>query len=215
MKISELEEKVKMLNDEKIDIINSIQSNTSAIKKFEAFKTLNDRVGHLEEQIDDENAYSRRESLIFSGPAVISEILDNENCTPAVVKLLKSNLNIQINPNDISVSHRLGTKSNQQGPDKRSIIAKFCRRDLKRDILAAARRVKPSNFFVNESLTNVRQKINKALRAAKSKHPNVISGITTIEGRVCVEKIYRRKTRCSTLHQHVCQTGGFLHAEHG
>ena len=200
-----LEKKVKLLSEENVDIVKSLEFNTGSIKNLQTSitkeitqtadsstpldliktcKNLNDRVNHLEELVDDENAYSRRESLIFSGPAVLAEVGDSEICAPAVIKLLKSNLNIQVNPNDISVSHRLGSKSIQQGPDKRSIIAKFCRRDVKRDILASARRVKPSNFYVNESLTNVRQKINHALRIAKSKRPDVISGITTIEGRV-------------------------------
>ena len=203
-KLTQLEKQVKLLNDEKADIINSIEFNAASIQKLhtctskasneertlanelsKTCRSLNERVNHMEELIDDDNAYSRRESLIFSGPAVLAEIGNNETCAPSVIKLLKTNLNVEINPSDISVSHRLGSRKSQ-GPDKRSIIAKFCRRDLKRDILASARRVKPSNLFINESLTNVRQKISQALRIAKKQHPDVISGITSIEGRVFV-----------------------------
>ena len=216
-KITQLETQVKLLNDEKVEIAESIEFNATSIKKLQTCmskasnderaisnecKSLNERVNHMEELIDDDNAYSRRESLIFSGPAVLSEIGDNETCAPSVMKLLKTKLKIEINPNDISVSHRLGSKKNQ-GQDKRSIIAKFCRRDLKRDILASAKRVKPSDFFVNESLTNVRQKISQALRLAKKEHSDVISGITSIEGRVFV---WRKGTEGSRDVRHCVNT---------
>ena len=174
-----------MVSQMKQECTNICKSKDLKIVALEnTCKTLSERVGRLEERIDDEDAYIRRDSLIFSGDAI--QAADNTNCTTSLIALFRSKLNITVNPTDISVSHRLGKNSVNQGPDRRNIVAKFCRRDLKRDILAAARRMKPANFYANESLTTVRQKINRALRNAKKDHANVISGLTSIDGRIFI-----------------------------
>ena len=54
------------------------------------------------------------------------------------------------------------------------------------DLLTAARRVKPQNLFLNESLTPQRQNISYGLRKAKRENPNIISGTSTFDGRVYV-----------------------------
>ena len=146
-------------------------------------KSLQDKVSKLEDRFDDEDAYTRRESLIFSGNSILKHH-DNPNCIEVVQKVVKECLKIEIKKEDISVSHRLGPKSAAQGQDKRSIIAKFCRRDHKRDLILASRSLKPQNFFVNESLTPLRRKIGAALRRAKKLPHNRVSGMTTIDGRI-------------------------------
>ena len=100
-----------------------------------------------------------------------------------VQKLLKDVLHIELKKEEISVTHRLGRKP-AQGPDTRSITAKFCRRDTKRDILIACRSQKPRVLYINESLTKLRQKISLALRKAKRKTSSPITGITTYDGRI-------------------------------
>ena len=137
----------------------------------------------MEERFDDEDAYIRRETLIFSGDQ-ITRHHENENCAEIVRKVLQENLHIEVKREDISVSHRLGRKSTAQGPDKRSITAKFCRRDLKREILIAARVQKPRECYVNESLTPLRQKIAAALRRAKKLPDSNVTGHLTIDGRI-------------------------------
>ena len=139
----------------------------------------------LEEKIEDNEAYERRDSLILSGNA-LPDGSTNENCLEVVQKLLTEHLSYVIQPTDISVVHRLGKKPISQKPDRRNIIIKFCRRNSKVDLLAAARRVKPSNLFLNESLTPQRQNISYALRKAKREFPHIVSGTSTSDGRVYV-----------------------------
>ena len=86
-------------------------------------------------------------------------------------------------PAEISIAHRLGSKPTS-GTDKRSIIARFCRRKSKYDVLNAARKNKPTDLYVAESLTPTKQKITQALHKAKKMFPAKISGYTTIDGTV-------------------------------
>ena len=178
--------RIDQLEKNSTELFKSCAEKDTKIAALEAKNlAMTEKVGYLLEKVDDEDAYIRRESLIFGGKSIPTD--PSVNCAQTVVSLLRSKLQITIDPKDISVAHRLGQrKANQQGPDNRHIIAKFCRRDLKRDILGAARTKKPTELFVNESLTKLRQKIMRALRQAKREHPDVISGMNTIEGRVFV-----------------------------
>ena len=93
------------------------------------------KITRLENTLDDEDAYIRRETIILSGTCV-PEVTSGEICSNIVQKLVRDKLRIQLNDNDISVAHRLGKKPITQGPDKRGIVVKLCRRDTKRQILS-------------------------------------------------------------------------------
>ena len=148
-------------------------------------KHLEVKLNKLTEKLDDEDAYIRRESLIFSGSS-LPACVANESCVDIVTGLLKDELGIIVPRNEISVTHRLGRKPTSTiEPDRRSIVAKFCRRDRKRDIILACRTLKKKTFFANESLTPVRQKVSRALRKAR-KENDLIKGVTSIDGRVFV-----------------------------
>ena len=86
-------------------------------------------------------------------------------------------------PESISTAHRLGRKPANQTQDKRSLIVKFVRRDLKHDLLKASRQqAKPPRIYVAESLTPPRQSIFYALR--RMKKAKMIQGCNSYEGRV-------------------------------
>ena len=72
---------------------------------------------------------------------------------------MKHRLKINIKSTDLSTAHRLVPKPKTQGPDRRSIIIKLCRRELKHDLITACKKYKPPNFFINESLTPTRNSI--------------------------------------------------------
>ena len=155
--------------------VQSLTSEVGVLKK---------KVEKLENLLDESDAYERRDTLIFSGPAVPAVSRD-ENCSKIVQELVKNELRCIIGENDISVAHRLGRQPASQGPDTRSIIAKFIRRDTKRDIfMASKKQTRPSRVFANESLTPVRRTIFKTLRVIKQAHPNIVTGCSTFEGRV-------------------------------
>ena len=109
---------------------------------------------------------------------------EGENTTEIACNLIKNKLKINLIPTDISTSHRLGRKpQDAQRPDKRKLILKLCRRDLKKDLLYASKSIKP-DIYVNESLTPQRNTILYVLRQMKRLHPTIMKGSTTIDGRV-------------------------------
>ena len=87
-------------------------------------KVLVERVDNLEEKLDNEDAYVRRESLIFSGDSVYASHQEAD-CIRIVQNLLREKLRIQIKKEDVSVSHRLGPKPASQTQDKRNIVGRF------------------------------------------------------------------------------------------
>ena len=177
------EEMMTNLKEELMKTCNESDLKVNALKK--EVNSLKIQVSKLEEKIEETEAYSRRDTLVLSGKKIPS-FQQNENCSELVGKLLVDNLHLVSSPNEISVAHRLGPKPNSQRPDKRDIIVKFCRRDAKMNIISAARRVKPVDFFVNESLTPQRQTITFVLRKAKREFPEKISGYSTLDGSVSV-----------------------------
>ena len=101
-----------------------------------------------------------------------------------VQQLVKDHLSLEIQISDINTAHRLGTKRLNQTADKRHIIVKFCRRDVKRDVIMASKRQTNPRIYVNESLTPTGKSIYDALRKMKREHPTLVKGCSTIDGRV-------------------------------
>ena len=143
-------------------------------------------ISKLDAKMDEQDQYVRREALIFSGNA-IPVWVQNENCVAVICNLITAKFGneVLVDQNDISVAHRLGPKPNTS-VDRRSIIVRFCRRNLKYQVLNLARRKKLNNLFVSESLTSVRQAITFAIRKAKREFPDKVSGHTTIDGSIKV-----------------------------
>ena len=99
------------------------------------------------------------------------------------ITLIDRRLRIDVSPPHISAAHRLNTRKSSH---QKYLVVKFCRRNIKTDILKRCRTSKPDNFFANESLTLARQIISYVLRKAKREFGNIISGSTTLEGRIFI-----------------------------
>ena len=149
--------------------------------------SLRNTVACQDNKIDELEQYSRRESLVLSGD-VLPVTAPSEDTTFIACKLINDKLgdHLQIQPEDIAISHRLGKKPNN-GPDKRRIIARFVRRSLKFQVLKAARSKKPENLFVTESLTPTRQLITRALHKTKKDHPRIVTKYYTNNGSITAE----------------------------
>ena len=139
---------------------------------------LRERVQILNNELDDNAAYIRRETLVISGG--VPPAATGETCKAIIIELLKQQVKLNIDPADISVANRVGTKI-RQGPDRRSIIFKLCRRELKYHILSACRQQRP-NYYVNESLTPTRSKVLYVFRQAKKKWSQTIKNLRTSDG---------------------------------
>ena len=177
------EKKVESLLLEFNRKLSSKDSNISNLELEVA--TLKKKVTSLENKLEDTEAYERRDTVVVSG-SDLPAATEGEDAAAVVRSLVKSKVNLVIKPSDISVAHRIGKKPANQAPDKRSLIVKFCRRDLKNDILQACRTSKPQNLFVNESLTPTRSTALYGLRQAKKKFPQVISGCNSMDGNAIV-----------------------------
>jgi len=147
--------------------------------------TLKRNVTSLENKMEDTEAYERRDTVIVSGSEV-PVVTDGEDTSKVFCTLIKNKVKLMFKPTDISVAHRLGKKPSTQAPDRRSIIVKLCRRELKNDLLQACRATKPAGLYVNESLTQIRSTALYGLRQAKRKFPEFISGCGSKDGRVYV-----------------------------
>jgi hypothetical protein len=151
----------------------------------EEVEGLKSKVSILEEKIDDADAYERRDTIILSGKSV-PLVRDEENCIEIVRGIAKEKLKLILSPSDFSTAHRLGRRPATQQPDGRDIVVKLCRRDLKESILHACRSLRPSDLYINESLTRTRSTILYVLRNAKKRFPDKIDGCGSVGGRVRV-----------------------------
>ena len=166
------------------ELVKELSEKSAEIKTLnEEMNKLRIKVNKLEEKVDDAEAYERRDTLVFSGEA-IPQASDDDNCTSIVCDLVKNKLKVKMTPTDISTAHRIGRRPQNQQADRRNIVVKLCRRDLKRDILFACRNIKP-NMYVNENLTPLRSTILYVLRQAKKSHGDKVKGCSTC---VCLDQ---------------------------
>ena len=176
------EELLERISSLEITFQNQLEQKNQEIKAIkDENQILRTSLKKLEEKIDDSEALEKRDCIVISGNIPTAEI--GENCVQKVHDLIKNKLRINIQPSDVSTAYRLGKKPVSQQPDKRKIMVKLCRRDLKKDILNACKEIKPG-FFINESLTPTRNTILYILRQIKREPNSLLKGATTIDGRV-------------------------------
>ena len=161
--------------DEKINKLS--QENKCMAKKIEK----------LEEKLDAEDAYERKDSIIISGKKVAPFRAGEtpKDTLELTTNLLREKLNYVLRPEEVSIIHRLG--ENKRRPtgtaDMRAIYVKLCRRSVKADLLSASRTAKVDELYINEALSPPRNTIAYVLRVAKKKFPNIVSGSTTLDGK--------------------------------
>ena len=171
----------EMLDSLKTDLVKTVSNLEVRVQALEEENgILKKKVEKLSERLEDSDQYELRDTVIISGSSVPAPQA-NENCSDIVKNLLQTHLNLILPANEISTAHRLGTRNTNSS--RQTIIVKFSRRSWKNDTLQAARRMKASNFFVNEFLTPTQKTISYVLRKAKREFPNLISGSTTINGK--------------------------------
>lgn len=161
-----------------------MQDKDKVIKNMKIeINTLKVQLLKIEDRMDEDMSGERRNTIVFSG-ADIPIVAAGENCGDIIRNIAKTTLRIILNPSDIVMTRRLGKKPvDETRIDRRSISVQLARGDLKGDILSACRDIKP-NFYVNESLTPVRSTILYVLRKVKKKHPGIVDGCNSIDGRI-------------------------------
>ena len=171
------------LQVEKDEKILQLEKNITDLEvKLREYETrTSDTISEIQQKLDGNDQYERRDTLIISGPD-IPEFSAGENLKITIQNLFSQKLGLQVQNSDFSVAHRLGPKP-QSGPDRRNIIFKLCRRELVSTIFRACKEHKPS-FYVNMSLTPLRSKIFYVLRQCKRRFPQKIDGCQNSAGNI-------------------------------
>ena len=167
----------------KADLQATIESKNEEISDLkEEVNNLRKELNTVKLMVDDADAYERKDTIIISGDQV-PLVTQGENCSEIVKDLISSELRISMSAESMSTVHRLGRKPANQAPDRRSLIVKLVRRDLKRELILASRnQPKPAKLFIQESLTPTRKSLLFGLR--QMKRSNLIKGCNSYEGRI-------------------------------
>ena len=187
---------------ELMSLFVELQKDSDAKKDAEIVKlktevtTLNKRLEAIENKLDETNQYSRLDTLTISPKKNLETnaflpdtvpVYDNaENTKNIVRELFRDHLRLELQDNDISIAHRLqqpkrARASNETDHDRRSIVVRFCRKDLIGTIFKHCKQ-NPPPFYVNESLTPQRRDICYALRKLKKSHSDVMEKVRTFKG---------------------------------
>lgn len=149
---------------------------------------LQNKYNDIEDILDEQEQYSRRNCLVVHG---VSEN-DRENTNEVIMGIIKNNLNIDVRPGDLDRSHRLGAKGRGERP--RGIIVKFTNYSIRDLVYKAKRRLKGTTpkMYILESLTAKRAKLLSDLRKT---HVDKLTASWTQDGRVhLLTKSNQRRT---------------------
>ena len=153
-------------------IVSAVTSAVSAAVKAttksalaEVLETSNTKVEQMQQMslmmkydIDKLEQYSRRESIRISGiGAQVGE--KEEDIIEAVVQIAKD-IDVIIQPNDISVAHRVG-KANASG---RSVLCRFVSRQVRDKVMKSRKKLKDlpnhkGKTYLNDDLTTMRARL--------------------------------------------------------
>ena len=116
----------------------------------------NTSVKNLENQLDRQEQYSRRNCILIHG---ITETQD-ENTDDISLRTINEHLELELTEKELDRTHRIGNpKSGNKRP--RPIIVKFARYNIRRKIFVYEKRLKNSGISITESLTKGRMNFFK------------------------------------------------------
>lgn len=169
----DIDKQVKQLQSNINKEISKFEAESKALK-VEVLKS-NTMITQLNEQLDDLEQYSRRDCLEIRGVP----FNDGED-TDKIVKEIADLVDVDLDNDDISTSHRLPSKKDSNIPP--AIIVKFTKRNIRDEFYQAKNllrdksskdigmgRHKEHKLFINESLTKYKKDIfNSCLKAKKN-----------------------------------------------
>lgn len=141
-------------------------------------KTLRTRLDSAEAAIDELEQYGRRNALRVSNNWPEA---DQENTDTLIINMAHDHLGIDLQPSDISRSHRVGPPS---APKPRPVLVKFSTYRARERIFRARSKLKNSDsgIYLNEDLTKKRGQL--AYAARKMKRELTITDTWTYDCRV-------------------------------
>ena len=100
----------------KSELLNKLAEKDEQIAELRSdVNFLKNRVIKLEDQLDDNDAYERKDTLIFSG-ASVPIVKEDEDCGLVLRNTVKDKLKFVLCNDAISVCHRLGSKPTIKNP---------------------------------------------------------------------------------------------------
>ena len=177
-----IDEKFEQFRNE---VLTELRGRDEKIAELEQHvSTLKRDVLSLWNHIDDLENSSRRDEFVMSGDTISVPTRSSINPISTACDALKTALNISLPPGDILSTRRLGPMPNSQGTDKRSLLVRVREHQVKVDIIRACKSVRPNNLYINDNLTTNRSRILYALRQAKRRKTDILTGCGSMDGRV-------------------------------
>ena len=123
---------------EKENIINNLKGELSY---------LSEKLGKMEESIDSQQQYSRRNCLLLHG----IEETKGEDTDNIVLEVLNNDMDLNISKTDLDRSHKIGNPKSKK--KSRPIIVKFVRYNDRRDVFMKKKCLKGKGKLITENLT--------------------------------------------------------------
>lgn len=137
----------------------AMEEKAELIAKFagldEHFRRMKDVQAQISKQVEEQNQYGRKTTLLLSGRAVPSP-QEGENTRTLAVGLIRHHLGLQVQPGGVVACHRLKNRS--------VILVRFAYLEERMEVYR--RRTKPAHhgLLVHESLTPERLEVVKTLK---------------------------------------------------
>ena len=179
----EVRQELSQLRNELRQELSELRSENTRLRNL---------VGDLEDQVESQEQYSRRNCLRISG---LTE-QDGEDVGETTLKLFNQKMDVQppIQPSDIDRIHRLGEKRDDGRP--RGVIVKFSAYTARNRVMKARRNLNNRNIqpkdaiYVNESLTLQRSKL--LYKARMMKRQRRIEKVWTHDGSLVIKDLHGR-----------------------
>ena len=184
------------LKEREVSVLKALEKVSKANESLntELQQTQVEEADNLYTALDDLEKYTRKNSLEIPG---IPD--DCYSSTEEVVLKLAAVLNVNVNPSDIEITHKLKRRGNNSSP----VIVKFISHKMKtssykervklRNVKVSdvfpgysnAARAEEPGIFLNENLTNYRRGL--VLRGSKMKRDCLLTSFWTIDGKIFVK----------------------------
>lgn len=157
------------------DLVEPLKKTISVLE--EKVSALESRLARVSNTANENEQYSRRHNIRISG----FEEEKGEDCMEKIVKFCNEKLIVVITEDHIDRAHRVGKPSEGK---QRAIIVRLKAHKDKIAILRKRKDLINSNFYVNEDLTRINQKLLYTVR----KECGNVDSAWTIDGKIFVKR---------------------------
>lgn len=148
--------------------------------ELESIRESLSKVEELDERLENQEQYSRRNCLLLRGIPEPTKPENEEECLAHVMRVVNHDLKLSLPPDVVSRCHRLGGRG-RDTPRTRPIIIKFYSYRHRREVFGVKKRLQGKPHSLCEFLTIQRLKI---LRQARQTHG--MKNVWTSDGKILI-----------------------------